>query len=213
MSLLDLGGIFMNIITISREFGSGGRELAKRLADKLGYDYYDREIISTIAERHGLDENYVEYALNNHIWQTIPLTFSHSFVSAVSTQIPQTNLLLEQRKVIEEIAKADKNCIIVGRNADEILYKYNPFNIFVCADMEAKIKRCKERADENEDLSDKQIKRKIQRIDKNRERTRYLISDREWGHRKTYHLIVNTTELDLDKLADSLAYTIKKFRE
>lgn len=203
----------MNIITISREFGSGGRELAKRLADKLGYDYYDREIISTIAERHGLDENYVEYALNNHIWQTIPLTFSHSFVSAVSTQIPQTNLLLEQRKVIEEIAKADKNCIIVGRNADEILYKYNPFNIFVCADMEAKIKRCKERADENEDLSDKQIKRKIQRIDKNRERTRYLISDREWGHRKTYHLIVNTTELDLDKLADSLAYTIKKFRE
>ena len=203
----------MNIITISREFGSGGRELAKRLADKLGYDYYDREIISTIAERHGLDENYVEYALNNHIWQTIPLTFSHSFVSAVSTQIPQTNLLLEQRKVIEEIAKADKNCIIVGRNADEILYKYNPFNIFVCTDMEAKIKRCKERADENEVLSDKQIKRKIQRIDKNRERTRYLISDREWGHRKTYHLIVNTTELDLDKLADSLAYTIKKFRE
>ena len=60
----------MNIITISREFGSGGRELAKRLADKLGYDYYDREIISTIAERHGLDENYVEYALNNHVIKT-----------------------------------------------------------------------------------------------------------------------------------------------
>ena len=200
------------IITVSREFGSGGRELGKKLAEKLGYDYYDREIITTIAERHGLDENYVEYALTNHIWQTIPLTFSHSFVSAVSAHAPHTNLLIEQRKVIEEIAKAGKDCVIVGRNADEILYKYDPFNIFVCADMDAKIKRCKERADENEVLTDKQIKRKIQRIDKNRERTRYLISDREWGHRKTYHLIVNTTELDIDKLADSLAYTVKQFR-
>ena len=60
----------MNIITISREFGSGGRELGKRLADLLGYDYYDREIITEIAKRHDVDEKYVEYALNNHIWQT-----------------------------------------------------------------------------------------------------------------------------------------------
>jgi cytidylate kinase len=202
----------MNIITISREFGSGGRELGKKIAEKLGYDYYDREIITAIAERHGLDENYVEYALNNNIWQSIPLTFSHSFVSAVSISSPQTSLLLEQRKIIEEIAKADRNCVIVGRNADEVLYKHNPFNIFVCADMDAKIKRCKERATEGENLTDKQIKRKIQRIEKNRERTRYLISDKEWGHRKTYHIIVNTTDLDMDKLADSLVYTIKQFR-
>jgi hypothetical protein len=78
--------------------------------------------------------------------------------------------------------------------------------------MDAKIKRCKERATEGENLTDKQIKRKIQRIEKNRERTRYLISDKEWGHRKTYHIIVNTTDLDMDKLADSLVYTIKQFR-
>ena len=202
----------MNIITISREFGSGGRELGKKIAERLGYDYYDRQIITTIAERHGLDENYVEFALNNNIWQSIPLTFSHSFVSAVALNSPQTSLLVEQRKIIEEIAKADRNCVIVGRNADEILFKYNPFNIFVCADMDAKIERCKKRADQNEQLTDRQIKRKIKRIEKNRERTRYLISDKAWGHRKSYHLIVNTTDLDLDKLADSIAYAVKQFR-
>ena len=201
----------MNIITISREFGSGGRELGKKLADELGYDYYDREIITTIAERHNLDENYVEYALNTHAWQTIPLTFSHSFISPVVVNAPHTGLLIEQRKVIEEIAKANKNCIIVGRNADELLRSYNPFNIFVCADLDAKIERCKKRADSNEQLSDKEIKKMIQRIDKNRARTRYLISDREWGHRKTYHLIVNTTDWDLDELSKSVADMVTRW--
>ena len=59
----------MKIITISREFGSGGRELGKRLADELGFDYYDREIITAIASARGMDEGYVEKALENHAWQ------------------------------------------------------------------------------------------------------------------------------------------------
>ena len=71
----------MRIITISREFGSGGRELGKRLADELGFDYYDREIISSIAAKQGLDENYVENMLENSAWQTVPLTFRHSFAT------------------------------------------------------------------------------------------------------------------------------------
>lgn len=57
------------IITISREFGSGGRELGKRLAETLGFDYYDKEIITAIANNKGLDENYVEKALNNYDWK------------------------------------------------------------------------------------------------------------------------------------------------
>ena len=62
------------IITISREFGSGGRELGKRLSDILGFDYYDREIIAAIAEAKGLDENYVEKALESGISQRVPVT-------------------------------------------------------------------------------------------------------------------------------------------
>ena len=201
----------MKIITISREFGSGGRELGKKIAELLGYDYYDRQILTTIAERHDLDENYVEYALNNHAWQTVPLTFSHSFISPVVIGSPQTGLLIEQRKVIDEIAKAGKDCVIVGRNADVLLSEYNPFNIFVCAEMDAKIKRCKERAEDSEHLTDKELKKKIQRIDKNRARTRYLISDKDWGHRKSYHVIINTTDWDLDALAKCLADMINRW--
>lgn len=201
----------MNIVTISREFGSGGREIGKKIADILGYDYYDREIIAEIAKRHNVDEKYVDYALNNHAWQTYSLSFHHSFVSPIYIQSPDAKLLHEQRKIIEEIAAAGKNCVIVGRNADVLLRDKNPLDIFVCADMESKIKRCQERADKDEQLSYKEIKRMIKRIDKNRARTRYIIADGEWGHRKSYDLIVNTTDWDLDKLSSSLAEFVKSY--
>ena len=195
----------MKIITISREFGSGGRELGKRIAEILGFDYYDREIITTIAERQGLEENYVEYALNNHQCQSVPLTFRHSFGSPTIFHTPHTNLLLEQKRVIEEIAKAGKDCVVVGRNSDVLLHEENPFKLFVCADMETKIKRCKERASEEEKLTDKEIKRNIMRIDKNRARTRYMLADGTWGDRNSYNLIVNTTGWEISKLAPLVA--------
>ena len=201
----------MNIVTISREFGSGGRELGKKVAEILGYDYYDREIIAEIAKRHNVDEKYVDYALNNHAWQTYSLSFHHSFVSPIYVQSPDSKLLHEQRKIIEEIAEAGKNCVIVGRNADVLLKDKNPLDIFVCADMEAKIKRCQERADENEQLSYKEIKRMIKRIDKNRARTRFIIADGEWGHRKSYNLIVNTTDWDLNELSESVADFVRRW--
>ncbi len=202
----------MKIITISREFGSGGRELGKHVAEILGYDYYDREIIATIAEKHDLDENYVEHALTNHLWQTIPLTFGHSFASPIIMHAPHVELLQEQRKIIEEIAKAGKDCVIVGRNADVLLHEYNPFNIFVCADMSSKIARCRARAEGIElNFNDKDFKRKIKNVDKSRERTRAIIADGAWGNRHSYHLIVNTTEWDLNELAISVADMAKRW--
>ena len=69
----------MRIITISREFGSGGRELGKRLADLLEFDYYDSEIIAAVSKSSGLDPNYVQSALDNHGWQEFPVTFGGTF--------------------------------------------------------------------------------------------------------------------------------------
>ncbi|MBO7344649.1 MAG: cytidylate kinase-like family protein [Clostridia bacterium] len=204
----------MNIITISREFGSGGRELGRQIAEILDYDYYDREIIATIAERHDLDENYVEHALTNHIWHTIPLTYAHSFATPIIMQTPHVELLQEQRKVIEEIAKSSKNFVIVGRNADVLLRKFNPFNIFVCADMPSKIARCKARAEGVElNFTDKDFMQKIKNVDKNRERTRAIIADGTWGNRHSYHLIVNTTDWDLNQLAISVSDMAKRWSE
>ena len=201
----------MNIVTISREFGSGGRELGKRIAEILGYDYYDREIISIIAKRHNLNENYVEHALTSAHIHTVPLTFKHSFTSPMYVASPKMDILLEQKRVIDEIAEKGRNCVIVGRNADVLLRNQTPFNIFVCAEMEERIKRCIERAEDGENLNPKEIKKKIIRIDKNRKRTRYLISEKDWGCRKSYHLIVNTTGWDLGHLSEGVAQIVDRW--
>ena len=195
----------MRIITISREFGSGGRELGKRLADQLGYAYYDREIIATIAERSHLDSGYVENALERPVWQAPLPTFRHSFTTASLFQTEQLNLLLEQRKVLEDIAKKGQDCVIVGRNADIVLAEYGPLSLFVCADLEAKLRRCRERAPEEENLTDKQILQKIKSIDKNRAKVREMITGSPWGDRTAYQLIINTTGWDIRQLTPAIA--------
>lgn len=194
----------MKIITISREFGSGGRELGKRLADLLGYDYYDKEIITTIASNKGMDEDYVARLIEQQGWPNIPMTFHQSLVG-VPMDTTHTDLLLEQKRVIEQIAKAGNDCVIVGRNADVLLHDYHPFNIFVCADMEAKIQRCMNRASENEDLNVKEMERKINKIDKSRSQTRDLVTDSSWGDRSDYHLTVNTSNWNINELALAVA--------
>lgn len=195
----------MKIVTIGREFGSGGRELGKRLADDLGFDYYDREIITAISKSQGLNEDYVEKMMDSHAWRTVPVTFRHSFSVSTVMNNPQITLLLEQKKVIEGIAKAGKDCVIVGRNGDVILQDYHPFRIFVCADMEAKVKRCMERAEDGETLSRRQLEQNIRRIDKNRAKTREMIHGSKWGDPVAYDITINTTDWDMKTLASVVA--------
>lgn len=196
----------MRIITISREFGSGGRELGKRLADHLGFDYYDSEIISVIAQSSGMDEQYVERTLSNHGWQNVPVSFRGTLGSSAYLQASKVNLLLEQKRVLEEIAALGKDCVIVGRNADVILHDYRPFSLFVCAEMDAKVKRCMERAAQDENLSEKELLRKIRQIDKMRKQTRAILSGSEWGQRDAYHLTINTTDWVIKELVPAVAH-------
>lgn len=88
----------MNIITVSREFGSGGRELGKRLAEYLGYDYYDSEIISAVAKESKLDAAYVESMLGNHGWKNMPLTFRGTLGSAGICKVGSRSLFFSNRK-------------------------------------------------------------------------------------------------------------------
>ena len=195
----------MKIITVSREFGSGGRELGRRLADELQFDYYDKEIITAIAQKQGLKESYVERTLDSRTWQSVPLTFRRSIFNTSSLQSTQTNLLLEQKRVIESIAKTGKDCVIVGRNADVILQAKQPFNLFVCADMESKIRRCMERASSEEHLSRKELELNIRRIDKNRAAAREILTNSKWGSACGYHLTINTTGWNIKDLTPAVA--------
>lgn len=195
------------IITVSRQFGSGGRELGKRLADMLGYDYYDKEILEEIAKNKRLDKDYVEKSLSSTALKSIPVSFGRSIMPVFNAS---TELMLEERRVIEEIATKSNNFVIVGRNADVILDSYKPFNIFVCASMDARIDRCLKHLRENESGDRKAMEKSIKRVDKERIRTRTIVTEREWGDMTSYHMIINTTGCEIKKLAQITASAIKE---
>jgi hypothetical protein len=98
----------MNIITISREFGSGGRELGKRVAEILGMEYYDKEIISAIANKQGMDEKYVESASNGQGWRGMALTTRRSFAYLNAGNTATIHILLEEKRALEAIAALKK---------------------------------------------------------------------------------------------------------
>lgn len=195
----------MKIITISREFGSGGREVGKRLADALGFEYYDREIIYAVAQKSCLDEEYVEKLLEKGIPKSFPITFGRTFSFPDSTQQNYTKLLVAQQQFITELAKEGKDFVIVGRAADVILEDYKPLNLFVYADMPSKVKRCRERAPEDEHLTDREMTRRIKQVDLGRAVNRQLLADGGWGEKESYHLCVNTTGINIKKLIPALA--------
>lgn len=200
----------MNIITISREFGSGGRELGKRIADILGYSYYDREIITAIAEKHDFDEKYVENVLESGFPVSIPITYGHTFSYSDPSGQQAIQLLATQSKLLKEFASRE-NCVIVGRSANIILEDYNPLNIFVYADLESKIKRCRQRAAENEHLTDSEMKRRFRQIDAGRAKHQRFLSDVKWGDKEGYHLMVNTSGVVIKSIAPMIADFAKHY--
>ncbi len=195
----------MRLITVSREFGSGGRELGKRLADALGFAYYDREIITAIAQSSQFHEGYVESVLEKGTFPVIPLTFGRTLSYPGLFQQNATTLLAAQERVIEELAARGEDCVIVGRGADVILRAYQPFNLFIYGDAASKLRRCREREEAGENLTDRELLRRIQQVDAGRARYRQLLTGGKWGQRENYHLCLNTTGLDLKELAPLVA--------
>jgi len=195
----------MKIVTISREFGSGGRELGKRLAQELGWAYYDREIISAIAENSAMAEEYVEQVMEKGIYAGYPITVRRTFSAIPTLQQNNLRVLVEQHKVIKALAQRGKNCVIVGRGADVLLREYSPLNLFVYADLDSKLSRCRARAQEGEDLTDRVLERKIKQVDNGRAKYRQLLTDSKWGRKESYHLCINTTDLSIKELTPWIA--------
>ena len=198
----------MKIITVSRQFGSGGRELGKRLSDILGWDYYDREIITALSEKQGLDPEYVRSVLSSHGWHNTQLTYRNSFHQALYHSYRAGALLRTQREILLEIAEAGSDCVIVGRDADVILHDAKPFRVFVCADIGARLERCmahEMKREPSERLSEKEVLRNIRRIDRNRTRTREILTGKTAGDASSFDLTVNTTHREIKLLAEAVA--------
>ena len=133
------------IITVGREFGSGGREFGRRLSEELHFAYYDQEIIREISKRTSLSEQYIQSIVEHRPSFSFPIHIGQSFYPLSNPAFEQTMAIYqEQARIITEMAlKSD--CVIVGRCADYILKEYKPFRIFVYADIDSKIKRCREK--------------------------------------------------------------------
>ena len=198
----------MKIITISRQFGSGGRELGKRLSDLLAWDYYDREIIQALSEAQGLDPEYVRRVLSGHGWHQYQLTYRNSFHQTPAGTWQHTEMLVRQREILREIAKTGNDCVIIGRDADVILQDYHPFRVYVCADMESRIARCvrfEEKKKPEDRLPEKEILRNIRRIDRNRRHVREILTGKNAGDVSAFDLTVNAAAWDIQKLAEAVA--------
>ena len=198
------------IITISREFGSGGRELGKRLAETLNYAYYDGEIATAVAEKSGLAEQYVN-SIAERQFNVYPIHYGRTFEFFAAPDSNYTKMLMAQQEFLQEMAEKS-NCVIVGRGADRILEGFRPLSIFVYADMDSKVRRCRLKAPEGENLTDNELRKKIKQIDSDRAHYRRLFSDNKWGAKEDHQLCINTSGVEIKTLIPAVAsYAISWF--
>lgn len=199
-----------NVITISRQFGSGGRELGRRLAEKLGFAYYDDEIIAEISKRTSLSEEYVQQIVEHRPVTLMPITIGHSFYPVQHPLMEQSqNIYQEQAEIINEMSEKSP-CVIVGCCADYILRQKKLLRLFVFADMQSKIERCRLKGPEEEKLTDKQLRTMIRKVEKNRAKYYEFYTGRTWGDKLNYDLLINTTNTDIRLIVDVIARMFDK---
>jgi cytidylate kinase len=187
------------IITISREFGSGGRTIGRQLASKLGITCYDAELIEKIAKESGFAQKYIAERSEDSTakgWLSYALSGrdfnGHSY---------QDDLYAIQHKIITEIAEKE-SCVIIGRCADYILKdRTDCLHVFIHADMESRAKRIVEQYGERNDSPQKRLR------DKDKRRAAYyqFYTDMKWGDVRNYHITLDSSKLGFDKCVAILA--------
>ena len=181
------------IITISREFGSGGRFIGEEVAKKLGITYYDKNIISEIAEKSGLSPEYIQESAELSPKKGL---FAYALAGRDITGKSIEDMVYEaQRKVILELAEKE-SCVIIGRNADFILRDRNDvLNVFIHGDMPEKIQRISQLYHVREQDAVKMIAD----IDKRRMTNYNFYTDQKWGKASNYTLCLNSSQLGYDR--------------
>lgn len=191
------------IITISREFGSGGRFLGEEVAKKLGIEYYDKDIIAQIAEQSGFSPEYITERAELSPKKGL---FAYAFSGRDVTGKSIEDMVYEtQRKVILEIAEKE-SCVIIGRNADFILKdRDDVLNVFIHGDMPEKVARiCK-----LYNVTEEEAEKMMADIDKRRMTNYRFYTDQKWGMAKNYTLSLNSSELGYD-LCEKIIMDCKK---
>ena len=189
-----------SIITISREFGSGGHSIGKLVAEKLAYRFYDRALVDQVAERSGFSP---EFILENGEYASARsrLLFALAAAGQYSGLSMQDRLYIEQAKIIEEFADTGR-CVIVGRCADYILRdRTDCLHVFICADMKSRAERIVARYGQNEKSPEKRL------TEKDQKRKVYYknYTGRVWGQAQNYDLCLNSGVLGVETCAELIA--------
>ena len=181
------------IITISREFGSGGRFIGEEVAKKLGIAYYDKNIIGQIAEKSGLSPEYIQ---ENAELSPKKGLFAYAFSGRDITGKSVEDMVYEaQRNIILELAEKEP-CVIIGRNADYILKdRDDVLNVFIHGDMPEKIKRITGLYN----VEEKEAVKMMTDTDKRRRTNYNFYTDQNWGKASNYTLCLNSSQLGYDR--------------
>ena len=181
------------IITISREFGSGGRFIGEEVAKKLGIAYYDKNIIGQIAEKSGLSPEYIQ---ENAELSPKKGLFAYAFSGRDITGKSVEDMVYEaQRNIILELAEKEP-CVIIGRNADYILKdRDDVLNVFIHGDMPEKIKRITGLYN----VKEKEAVKMMADTDKRRRTNYSFYTDQNWGKASNYTLCLNSSQLGYDR--------------
>ncbi len=186
------------IITISRQYGSGGRIVAKKLADALGIPFYDNELITMAAEKTGLSvecfKDAEKTSIGNLFFSLTSLTPSMDSVGLPLNE----KIFLVQSQVIKEVAAAGP-CVIVGRSAKYVLEDHpNVVNVFLQADLPDRVKRAVEAYGQDPEHAEAMVIK----TDKRRANYYNYFTGEKWGKAENYDLILNTSRMDLDKIVE-----------
>ena len=186
------------IITISRQFGSGGRDVGKKLADALGNKYYDRELIEMAAKESGFDKEMFEDTTANtsRLFRFIN-TFGYSLGAPLSVMNDITmsdQIFLIQSRVVEQAADSGP-CVIVGRCADYVLdNRDDVLKVFIAGDMNDR----KKRAIQYYEVDERDVEASIRKIDRNRKGYYDYYTDKKWGAAESYDVCLNTSVFGID---------------
>lgn len=202
------------VITIGRQYGSGGREIGMKIAELLGISYYDDELISLAAKNSGINSETlsdVDEKATNSLLYTLAMGGSlFGGNAALAYEMPiNDKLYLAQSEVIKELAQKEP-CVIIGRCADYVLKEYpSAINIFIYADLEKRAVRVAK----NRNIPEAKAKDIIIKTDKQRANYYNYYTSQKWGRIENYDLCIDSGRLSLDKAAEAVVAYVEKITE
>lgn len=202
--------MYRQIVTISREYGSGGSQIGKQVAQELGIEFYDRQLIELAAQKSGFSLSYVEETEENKV-SSLLYSLALSGMYARNTYAPEymnptDQVYILQSRIIREIAEKGP-CVIVGRSADYILGdRRDSLHVFIHADAATR----QQRAIAEYGLAREGIEKEVQKKDKARANHYRHYTGRIWGMAQNYHLALDSGNLGIDACVRQIVSLVKE---